>query len=123
MERDEQLEALLNRYQDYALFDGCKVEHANSLAIDGESILHKAVMMKDVAGVELLLRNSADPNQVGDMGYTPLHQAAFYNTLQIAEILIHFGAVVDAKNDLGETPSDLAKEHKPQILYKFLKNR
>lgn len=120
MIQNEHLDALLARYQEFPLFEQCDVEDANSLAIDGESILHKAVMMKDVNGIKTLLNHSANPNHVGNMGDTPLHQAAFYNNLEIAEILIKSGAAVDITNEFGETPADLAKIHKSQTLFNFL---
>jgi len=120
MLQNEQLQDILTRYQKYPLFDTCTVENANALAVDGESILHKAVMMKDVLGVKILLENAADPNQVGNMGDTPLHQAAFYNNLALVEILVRNGANVYAKNELGETPADLAKIHNSQALLNYL---
>jgi ankyrin repeat protein len=120
MIQDEQLQDILVRYQGYPLFDSCTVESANALAVDGESILHKAVMMKDVLGVKVLLDNAADPNQIGNMGDTPLHQAAFNNNLAIVEILVRNGADVNAKNEFGETPADLAKTHKSQALINYL---
>ncbi len=120
MIQDEQLKDILTRYQGYPLFERCAVESANSLAVDGESILHKAVMMKDVLGVKVLLDNAANPNQVGNMGDTPLHQAAFNNNLAIVEILVRNGADVNVKNELGETPADLARIHKSQALINYL---
>lgn len=121
MLQNEQLQDILTRYQGYPLFESCTVENANALATDGESILHKAVMMKDVLGVKVLLDHSADPNQVGNMGDTPLHQAAFYNNLAIVEILVRNGADINAKNEFGETPADLAKTHNSQVLLNYLR--
>ncbi len=120
MIQDEQLQNILTRYQEYPLFESCAVESANALAVDGESILHKAVMMKDVLGVKILLDNAANPNQIGNMGDTPLHQAAFNNNLAIVEILVRNGADVNVKNELGETAADLAKIHKSQALITYL---
>jgi ankyrin repeat protein len=120
MIQDDPLNTLLARYQEFPLFDQCKVRDANSVAVDGESILHKAVMMKDVNGIKILLRNKANPNQAGNMGDTPLHQAAFYNNMEIAEILVGSGAALHIKNEFGETPADLAKAHKSKTLFNFL---
>jgi ankyrin repeat protein len=120
MLQNEQLQDILSRYQKYPFFESCPVKNANALAVDGESILHKAVMMKDVLGVKILLENGADPNQVGNMGDTPLHQAAFHNNLAIVEILVRNGANVRAKNELGETPAELAKMHNSQTLLNYL---
>ena len=54
------------------------------------------------------------------MGDTPLHQAAFNNNLAIVEILVRNGADVNVKNELGETPADLARIHKSQALINYL---
>lgn len=121
MIQNEQLKNILARYQEYPLFDKCTVEDANALAVDGESILHKAVMMKDVEGIKILLDNAADPNHAGNMGDTPLHQAVFNNNLEIAEILVSRGAIVTIQNQYGETPADLARAHKSNILLNYLR--
>ena len=121
MIQNEQLKDILARYQEYPLFDSCTVEDANALAVDGESILHKAVMMKDIQGIKILLDNAADPNRAGNMGDTPLHQAAFNNNLEIAEILVNRGAIVNTQNEYGETPTDLAKAHKSNVLLDYLR--
>lgn len=123
MIKDEQLATVLTRYQGLAFFEGCNLVNANSLANDGESLLHKAVMMKDVASIKILLQNSADPNKIGNLGETPLHQAAFQNNVEIAEILVMSGASLDIENEYGETPTDLAGAHKSKTLYNFLKLR
>ena len=121
MIQNEQLKNILARYQEYPLFDNCTVEDANALAVDGESILHKAVMMKDIEGIKILLDNAADPNHAGNMGDTPLHQAVFNNNLEIAEILVSRGAIVTIQNQYGETPADLARAHKSNILLNYLR--
>ena len=121
MEHDDELQIVFDRYQSLPLFEGLKVDNVNAIAIDDEPILHKAIMMKDVMGVIILLSNSADPNMVGNYGFTPLHQAAFNNNLEIAEILVRFGAHLDTKNENGDTPIDLAKVHRSQILYEYFK--
>ena len=120
MMQNEQLNTLLERYQALPFFSQCDVNNANSLAVDGESILHKAVTMKDVTGIKTLLSNEANPNSLDALGETPLHQAAFHNNLEIAEILIRSGAAATITNQYGETPADLAKTHKSKVLFNFL---
>ncbi len=121
MIQHEQLDNILARYQEYPLFENCTVADANSVAVDGDSILHKAVMMKDIQGIKVLLDNAADPNHAGNTGDTPLHEAAFNNNLEIVEILISCGAVSDVQNQYGETPADLAKVHKSNLLLDYLR--
>ncbi len=118
--QNEQLNTLLERYKTFPFFDQCDVSNANSLAVDGETILHKATVMKDIDGIKTLLSNEANPNSIDNLGETPLHQAAFHNNLEIAEILIRSGATTTITNQYGETPADLAKTHKSKVLFNFL---
>lgn len=120
MMQNEHLEKLLERYKSFPFFDHCDVTNANSLAVDGETILHKATVMKDIDGIITLLKNAADPNSTDALGETPLHQAAFHNNLEIAEILVNSGAQTTIKNQYGETAADLAKAHKSKVLFNFL---
>jgi ankyrin repeat protein len=46
----------------------------------------------DAATVQLLLERGADPNAVGEFGFTPLHAAASTGDLEIIELLVHAGA-------------------------------
>ena len=120
MMQNEQLNNLLERYKAFPFFGQCNVTDANALADDGETILHKATMMKDIDGIKTLLSNAANPNIVDNTGETPLHQAAFYDNLEIAEILVRSGAETTITNQYGETPADLAKTHKSKVLFNFL---
>jgi len=120
MMQKDPLNTLLERYKTFPFFDHCNVTGANSLAVDGESILHKATVMKDIDGIKTLLKSKADPNNTDNLGETPLHQAAFNNNLEIVEILVNSGARATIKNQYGETAADLAKAHKSKVLFNFL---
>lgn len=85
----------------------------------GQTPLHWAVLMDDVAMVRHLLAVGADVNaQVqsdetysASWGDTPLHLAARQGWVRIAKILIADGANVNAANDRGVTPLHLAYAH------------
>lgn len=49
-------------------------------------------------------------NESDFWGYTPLHEAAAKNKLDICRLLLEHGAQVDAKNREGQTPYDLLKD-------------
>jgi ankyrin repeat protein len=63
------------------------------------------------AVVEYLLEQGCDVDSVDNLGYTALHWAAFFNRLEIAQLLFRYGAKLDARNNDGETPADLATAH------------
>lgn len=62
------------------------------------------------ATVLMLLARGADIDARGYAGHTALHECAFYNRLEMAELLLSRGAKVNLKDDNGKTPMDLAKE-------------
>jgi ankyrin repeat protein len=55
--------------------------------------------------VKLLLRYRADPNaRAHPSGWTPLHDAAYSNSIEVIRLLLEAGAVVDAHANSGATP-------------------
>lgn len=60
--------------------------------------------------VDMLLKNSADPNVREQGGYTPLHAAAQNGDLAVIRTLIYGGADLEIKSHDGKTPLDLALE-------------
>ena len=58
----------------------------------------------------LTLQHGANVNESDFWGYTPLHEAAAKNKLEICRLLLEHGAQVDAKTREGQTPYDLLKD-------------
>lgn len=54
--------------------------------------------------VELLIKRGADINAGGELGYTPLHYAAWFNKPDLALLLLDKGADVNARNKFDATP-------------------
>jgi len=73
----------------------------------GVTPLHNAASRGHKEIAELLISEGADVNAVGMHGHggTPLHYAA---TKEVAELLIAKGADVNTKDNVGDTPIDLA---------------
>ena len=66
--------------------------------------MHGASSSNVKAVVELLLDRGADVNARGDLGYTPLHQAAYWNEdPAVIELLLDHGADINAVSDFGYT--------------------
>lgn len=85
---------------------------ANERGTNGNTLLNLAVSFAGkpdwkggVCAIEALLAAGADVNDANDRGWTPLHQAAYSNKPEIANILLAKGAALDAEaHGAGGTP-------------------
>jgi ankyrin repeat protein len=68
----------------------------------GQTALHAAALAGSARMVEMLLKESADPNARDRAGQTALHLA--YRDKRVAELLIERGADVNARDKKLETP-------------------
>jgi ankyrin repeat protein len=75
---------------DFALKVACEREHLG--------VIHR--LLKD---------GRFDPNLCDDDGYTLLHYAVVYERVEVAEVLLEYGARTDISNHSGKTALDLAK--------------
>ena len=68
--------------------------------------------------VRLLLERGADPNTRANfnLGRTPLHEASRRGRIEIARLLIKHGTNVEAKDNKGRTPLDIAEGHEMRNL-------
>ena len=84
-----------------------------SLAAGGAPDLRlvEAAAHADLPAVRTLIQKKVDVNTPYGDGATPLHWAAHWDNLQMADLLIRAGADVNAANDLGVTPLWLAGEN------------
>ena len=57
----------------------------------------------------MLLAHGADVNARDESEETPMHSAAYFNSLEVAQVLLAHGADVNARDEDGNTPVALAK--------------
>ena len=91
------------------------IEHgANKEAADSYGwtpLIWAASCYGRAAVVEYLLEQGCDVDHTDMHGLTSLHAAALGGHLEVAQLLLRFGAMLDLRNRYGRTPADLAIFH------------
>jgi ankyrin repeat protein len=94
---------------------------------EGETALSVAIEEKKNCIVMLLIKRGADVNSRDKHGYTTLMKAVDSSPYRgypiIIKNLLCNGALIDARNDQGETALILAAERKPDIVRMLIENR
>ncbi len=81
----------------------------NQTNFDGRQPLHVAAEYQQADAFESLMNNGAAIRAVDFEGNTPLHLAASgEDNADFTQFVMSFGADVDARNNLGQTPEDVA---------------
>ena len=80
-------------------------------AASGDFRLVNAVKNRDAQATRTLLAQHADVNVAEPDGATPLHWAAHWDDVAVADKLLAAGAKVDAANDYGVTPLSMAAQN------------
>ncbi|NXA62147.1 BARD1 protein, partial [Mohoua ochrocephala] len=70
----------------------------------GETLLHVASIKGDLAAVEQLLKNGADPNVKDNAGWTPLHEACNHGHREVVELLLRHRALVNTTGYQNDSP-------------------
>jgi hypothetical protein len=89
--------------------------------------IHLAAGTGNKRALELLLERGAQANAEatlnGHLHYLPLHDAAWFNQLECARVLIEQRALIDAQNNRGETALHIASKHGYSGLVKLFLER
>ena len=89
-------------------FVDCGPLGVNTCRPDNDTPLIVVLIREDLQSTLDLLAAGADPNAVGEDGFTPLHWAARAGPAFVRPLLDH-GAVQVRERLFGETPSDIAR--------------
>lgn len=96
----------------------------NPRRIQGTTPLQAALRYRDLAVAELtaatLLGNDADPNPLLNAEPPPLHMAAERGSLELVEMLIHFGADINARDAQGRRAVEYAERASQQDVLAML---
>ena len=79
---------------------------ATARGTNGNTLLHLAGSIHRTPDYSrILLEAGADVNSANDRGWTPLHQTGYSNKVEIAELLLRYGASIEAEgHGSGGTP-------------------
>merc|ERR1711972_1152027 len=77
---------------------------------DGRSALHFAARSKQIEIIQALLEAKADVRMADRTGNTVLHESARANHEQAVRALLDMNLDIDARNDQGKRPHDLAQD-------------
>jgi ankyrin repeat protein len=102
-----ELKALFDRLNRTETFDRDLFEDVNATTVDGDNGLHWAAQSNDIEAARLLIEAGINIDQHGDLGRTPLHEAAAFGHRDMVLLLIESGADVHACTE-GDTPFGLA---------------
>lgn len=78
------------------------------------TILHEMVLSDCFEMAEILLKLKADPNAADDLGLTPLMMVET-KQLEIAQLLVDYGADVNKQNNKGDTVLHLTLKNTPTL--------
>lgn len=97
---------LLKKYQELDSFEKIELLRFDQSGLDEETPLHIASYGGDIGDLMVMLDTSVDVNAKGDIGNTPLHNAALKKHKKIISALLAAGANPMIKNDYGDYAID-----------------
>ena len=103
-----EVRAIFERLAELPLWLGVELQHVNACNADGDNALHWVARTGDVDAAKLLLAAGIEIDKRGDLGHTPLHEAAAAGHKEMVLLLVEHGADVFALTE-GDTPFGLAR--------------
>lgn len=79
-------------------------EGVDTVDADGRNIVVHSIIAKNNNTLKLALELRENSNIKDRTGWYPLHYAAQDNSVETAEIILQFGAIIDCEDDYGNTP-------------------
>ncbi len=125
VKKRETVEQILERLSDrmFPAELGEKPVTIRSREADSDGVLHNLLYGREYYPVRALIEAGADVNLVGNVGYTPLHVAAWRNHPEAVELLLSAGADPVVPCEAGKTPLDIAEENGYREVASLLKRR
>ena len=120
MERSEQLNKFLKDLkEDIPSFKNADFSDISWCNHEGENALHIAATRNEYDIANELIKLGIEINARGDLGHTPLHEAASMSDLRFVRLLVESGADVHALTE-GDPPVTLARYSKKDDICDYL---
>jgi ankyrin repeat protein len=103
-----EVRAVFDRIVELPLWAGVRLDHVNASNSDGDNALHWAARAGDLDAAIVLLAAGIDIDKRGDLGHTPLHEAAGAGHKEMVLLLVERGADLYALTE-GDTPFGVAR--------------
>ena len=108
MSRSEELELFLQNLGESPSFENVDFSDINATNSEGENALHMAISNGNIEIARELIALAINVNPRGDLGRTPLHDAAAIGDMALVELLVDSGADLFALDE-GVPPFTLAR--------------
>ncbi len=108
MSRSEELDLFLQNLCGSPSFEDVDFSDINATSSEGENALHMAISDGNVEIANELITLGINVNPRGDLGRTPLHEAASRGDMALVELLVENGADLFALDE-GVPPFTLAR--------------
>lgn len=120
MERSEKLRIFLDGLKEnLPSFEEANFSNINWCNHEGENALHIAVIRNEFEIAQELIQLGIEIDARGDLGHTPLHEAASMADLRFVKLLVESGADVHALTE-GDLPFTLARYSKKDDICEYL---
>jgi uncharacterized protein len=103
------LSEVLDKYRGHPQFLGIELVDPNQRGALDDTVLHVAAATRALADIDVLVSSGAEVNAIGDLGYTPLHQAAMRGHADTVKRLLDLGADPTIRNEFGEDAIQVAE--------------
>ena len=120
MKRSQKLQKFLDDLRgDQPSFEDADFADISWCNHEGENALHIAVIRNDYEIAKELIEQGIELNARGDLGHTPLHEAASMADIRFVKLLVDAGADVFALTE-GDLPFTLARYSKKDDICDYL---